>query len=113
MSLPKTQWRYLGVLPCVSANTTTIIEGIRNLGLATTYPDGSARTPGSGSAGTYNLASSGTTRVLHIDPAVRTTDNKIVLCADTGGTASLPNGASRLPTLASGESGFPTYSDKY
>jgi hypothetical protein len=107
MSLPKTQWRYLGVVPCVSANTATIIEGIYNLGLGTTYPDGSARTPGSGSAGTYNLVSSGTTRVLHIDPAVRTINNKIVLCADTGGTAALPNGASRLPTLATGEAPFP------
>jgi len=112
MSLPKTQWRYLGVVPCASANTATIIEGIYNLGLGTTYPDGSARTPGSGSAGTYNLVSSGTTRVLHIDPSVRTINNKIVLCADTGGTASLPNGASRLPTLASGEGAFATYCDK-
>jgi hypothetical protein len=112
MSLPKTQWRYLGSVPCVSANTTTIIEGIRDLGLATTYPDGSQRTPGSGSAGTYSLVSSGTTRVLHIDPAVRTIANKIVLCADTGGTTNHPNGASRLPTLASGESDFPTYRDK-
>jgi hypothetical protein len=108
MSLPKTQWRYLGAVPCVSSNTTTIIEGIRNLGLATTYPDGSARTPGSGSAGTYNLVSSGTTRVLHIDPAVRTTNNKIVLCADSGSSFWLPNGASRLPTIASGEGGFPS-----
>ena len=113
MSLPKTQWRYLGVVPYVSATTTTIIEGIYNLGLVTTYPDGSARTPGSGSAGTYNLVSTGTTRVLHIDPAVRTINNKIVLCADTagattnvGGVTALPNGASRLPTLANGESGF-------
>jgi hypothetical protein len=106
MSLPKTQWRYLGVVSCNSATTTTIIDGIYNLGLVTTYPDGSARTPGSGSAGTYNLVSSGTTRVLHIDPSVRTINNKIVLCADTGGTNNLPNGAARLPTIASGEYGF-------
>jgi len=106
MSLPKTQWRYLGVVSCSAANTTTIIERIYNLGLGTTYPDSSPRTPGSGSAGTYNLVSSGTTRVLHIDPSVRTINNKIVLCADTGGTVSLPNGAARLPTIASGETGF-------
>jgi hypothetical protein len=106
MSLPKTQWRYLGVVSCNSATTTTIIDGIYNLGLVTTYPDGSARTPGSGSAGTYNLVSTGTTRVLHIDPSVRTINNKIVLCADTGGTISLPNGAARLPTTASGEDVF-------
>jgi hypothetical protein len=113
MSLPKTQWRYLGVVSCSAATTTTIIDGIYNLGLGTTYPDGSARTPGSGSAGTYNLVSSGTTRVLHIDPSVRTINNKIVLCADTAGidtaanaATSLPNGASRLPTIATGEDGF-------
>jgi hypothetical protein len=106
MSLPKTEWRYLGVVSCNSATTTTIIEGIYNLGLVTTYPDGSARTPGSGSAGTYNLVSTGTTRVLHIDPSVRTINNKIVLCADTTGTRNLPNGAARLPTIASGEGGF-------
>lgn len=110
MSLPKTQWRYLGVVSCSAATTTTIIDGIYNLGLGTTYPDGSARTPGSGSAGTYNLVSSGTTRVLHIDPSVRTINNKIVLCADTAGintsSTRLPNGASRLPTIATGETGF-------
>jgi hypothetical protein len=108
MSLEKTQWRYLGVVQCSAADVSTIVNGIYNLGLITTYPDGSPRTPGSGSAGTYNLVTSGTTRVLHIDPAVRTINNKIVLACDTGGTANLPTGASRLPTLASGESGFPS-----
>lgn len=107
MSLEKTQWRYLGVVQCSSANVSTVVDGIYNLGLITTYPDGSPRTPGSGSAGTYNLVASGTSRVLHIDPAVRTINNKIVLACDTEGTASLPTNASRLPTLDSGESGFP------
>lgn len=107
MSLEKTEWRYLGLVNCNAATVTTIVEGIYNLGLITTYPDGSPRTPGSGSAGTYNLVTSGTTRVLHIDPAVRTINNKIVLACDTGGTASLPTGASRLPTIASGD-GLPS-----
>lgn len=107
MSLEKTQWRYLGVVQCSAANVSTIIEGIYNLGLITTYPDGSSRIPGSGSAGTYNLVTSGTTRVLHIDPAVRTINNKIVLACDTGGTINLPTGASRLPTIADGEGAFP------
>ena len=106
MSLEKTQWRYLGVVQCNAANVSTIVQGIHNLGLNTTYPDGSPRTPGSGSAGTYNSVTSGTSRVLHIDPAVRTINNKIVLACDTGGTAQLPTGASRLPTIASGENGF-------
>lgn len=106
MSLEKTQWRYLGVVQYTAANVSTIVQGIHNLGLNTTYPDGSPRTPGSGSAGTYNLITSGTSRVLHIDPAVRTINNKIVLACDTGGTERLPTGASRLPTIASGEGGF-------
>ena len=106
MSLEKTQWRYLGVVQYTAANVSTIVQGIHNLGLNTTYPDGSQRTPGSGSAGTYNLITSGTSRVLHIDPAVRTINNKIVLACDTGGTVRLPTGASRLPTIASGEGDF-------
>lgn len=106
MSLEKTEWRYLGVVPCSAANVNTILDGIYNLGLQTTYPDGSIRTIGAGSAGTYNLVTSNTSKVLHIDPAMSTLSNKIILASDTSTVQSLPAGFSRFPTMAQGSFKF-------
>ena len=53
MANPTLNWRYVGTLPFVSA-INNALDAVYTLGTAATYADGSARTPGTGSAWTWN-----------------------------------------------------------
>lgn len=54
MALPTLNWRYCSPVT-LSANTTVgILDALYTAGTAATYADGSARTPGTGSAWTWN-----------------------------------------------------------
>ncbi len=60
MANPTLNWRYVGVQTFVST-INNALDAAYTLGTATTYADGSARTPGTGSAWTWNREVSGVT----------------------------------------------------
>jgi hypothetical protein len=72
MALPTMKWRYVGS-STYGANLPAALDAIYTLGTATTYYDGSARTPGSGQAATYSrFQASGTTEAVYATPATST-----------------------------------------
>jgi hypothetical protein len=97
MSLPAVNWRYVGNAPFAVASVAAALDALFTLGTAILYADGSVRTPGTGSAGTWNRYQNvGVTESLRCNPAVNTLNQQIIL----GGyaAASVP---SPLPTMAS------------
>ncbi len=72
MSVPEVEWRYVGST-AYSAAIDSMLDAIYSLGTSTTYYDGSTRTPGSGSAGTYSrYQASGTTEAVYATPPTAT-----------------------------------------
>jgi hypothetical protein len=97
MSLPAVNWRYVGNAPFAVASVAAALDALFTLGTAILYADGSVRTPGSGSAGTWlRYQNTGVTESLRCNPATNTLAQQIIL----GGyaAASVP---SPLPTMAS------------
>jgi hypothetical protein len=97
MSLPAVNWRYVGNAPFAVASVAAALDALFTLGTAILYADGSVRTPGTGSAGTWaRYQNVGVTESLRCAPAVNTLNQQIIL----GGyaAASVP---SPLPTMAS------------
>lgn len=97
MSLPAVNWRYVGNAPFAVASVAAALDALFTLGTAILYADGSVRTPGTGSAGTWlRYQNAGVTESLRCNPATNTLNQQIIL----GGyaAASVP---SPLPTMAS------------
>lgn len=97
MSLPSVNWRYVGNAPFAVASVAAALDALYTLGTALLYADGSVRTPGSGSAGTWNrYQNTGVTESLRCTPATNTLAQRIILAGYAA--ASVP---SPLPTMAS------------
>lgn len=94
MSLAHCNWRYVGSQVFGSATVASALDAFYTLGTATAYADGTTRTPGSGSAGTWSrYQNSGTTQALYLTPAEGALNHRIILA----GAASTPSPA---PTMA-------------
>ena len=70
MPLPALNWRFVGMKYFASGSIQGAHAALADLGARTTYPDGTARTPGSGSAWTWTLrtASGVNTAVTGVPP---------------------------------------------
>lgn len=96
MSVEAAQWRFLGRTILSSQTWANVMDAIFTLGQSTTYPDGTARTIGSGSAGTWSrYQNAGTTEAVYCTPAISPLNHRIVFAA----AAVSPSPA---PTYASG-----------
>lgn len=86
MPLSALNWRYVGVRTFVSAINNALDE-VYNLGTSATYADGSARTPGSGSAWTWNREVSGVTVAAYGAPPVNALSMRYIIGGTSGASA--------------------------
>lgn len=94
MSVESAEWRFVGRHTLVAAGQADMLDAIYTLGTSNTYYDGSSRTPGSGSAGTWSRSQpSGTTEAVYCTPAVSPIDHRIIV-------ASRSSSPSPSPTMA-------------
>ncbi len=95
MALPDLNWKYVGRF-VVSANViNTILDTLYAAGTSATYYDGSARTPGSGSAWTWQrYQNAGTTEAVYGTPPLAAVSGLRVIVA---GQAAI----GKVPTMAS------------
>lgn len=88
MALSALNWRYCGVRTFTAANLPASHDALYDLGTATTYADGSARTPGTGSAWTWNREqSSGTTVAIYGEPPVNALSFKYIIAGTVGASS--------------------------
>jgi hypothetical protein len=88
VSLPHTNWRYVGSSAFTTASLSVVMDAIHSLGTATTYHDNTARTPGSGSAGTWTKVQvSNVTECVYVTPAEAGINHRIMI----GGATYTPN----------------------
>lgn len=93
MSLAAMNWRYVGSAAFGVAVCPTVLDVIYTLGLAATYADGSARTPGSGSAWTWErFQNIGVTEAAYATPPTNTLTQKVIIA----GTTTAPGGGFTL-----------------
>ena len=59
MALTPLNWKYVGAATFTVNNIAACLDAIYTLGQATTYANGAARTPGTGSAWTWARSSPG------------------------------------------------------
>jgi hypothetical protein len=98
VSLSHTNWRYVGSASFSTASLPVVMNAIYDLGVATTYHDNSSRTPGSGSAGTWEkVVVSNVTESVYVTPAGDTLTSRIMI----GGATYTPNPS---PTMGPNES---------
>jgi len=98
MSLPHMAWRYVGTRTFGTASMASLMDELFTLGSASTYADGTARTPGSGSAGTWTRVQiSNVTECLHVATPVNALNTRIMI----GGATYTP---SPSPTMHSPDS---------
>lgn len=92
MSLPAPNWRYIGSA-AFTASASALVTALMSLGTATTYNDGSTRTVGSGSAGTWTEVASG--EAISITPVAQTLNHRLLMAISassvTGSTAASPD----------------------
>lgn len=95
MSVEATQWRFVGRQVITAANLATVMDAIFTLGSSSTYSDGTTRTPGTGSAGTWSrFQNAGVTEAVYCTPAISPLNHRIIFAA----RSSVPTPS---PTMAS------------
>jgi hypothetical protein len=88
MALSPLNWRYVGVQSFTAGNIFLANDAVYLLGAATTYADGSARTPGSGSAWTWAQEGTGAACVAaYGTPPINALSFKYIVAGDTTTTA--------------------------
>lgn len=98
MSLAHTNWRYVGSSIFSTASLPAVMNAIFDLGAAATYHDGSARTVGTGSAGTWTKVQvNSVTESVYVTPAAATLGSRIMI----GGATYTPNPS---PTMGANQS---------
>lgn len=106
MALPALNWRYCGVANFTSGSLNGAIDALYTLGTATTYADGSARTPGSGSAWTWaREQSTGTTVAAYGNPPTNALGMRYIVGGSTSAvayTVLTPDTATATGLLAAG-----------
>lgn len=87
MALSALNWRYVGTVTFVSG-IVNALDAVYNLGQNVTYADGSARTPGSGSAWTWaREQSAGTTVAAYGTPPINALTMKYIIGGTVGASA--------------------------
>ena len=91
MSLAAVNWRFVGSSSFAIADVNNVLDALFALGTALVYADGTTRTPGVGSAGTYTRVIVADGRSVVINPAVNTLNQRIIYAGATlGGTVGTP-----------------------
>lgn len=98
MSLPHMAWRYVGTAPFGTSGVTPTpslpLDALWTLATSSTYFDGTARTQGSGSAGTWTRVQvSSVTECVYCVPPVGSLNQRIMV----GGSTSTPGGIPMQP----------------
>lgn len=97
MSLPHMQWRYVGTRTFSVASMASLMDELFALGTSSTYADGTSRSAGTGSAGTWSRVQvSSVTECLSIATPVNPLNSRIMIA----GATYLPSPA---PTMVSPE----------
>lgn len=99
---PALNWKFLGAQPFAASNIAASHGALFTLGSRTTYPDGSARTAGTGSAWTWTLrVNAGVNEaVTGVPPAASNPFNWTYIVAGTAGTAAI-NASMCAPNISS------------
>lgn len=85
MALSPLNWKYVGTATLSASTVPAMLDAIFTLGTATTYANGSTRTPGSGSAWTWlRQQISGTTEATYGNPPTNALGMRYII----GGTTS-------------------------
>jgi len=85
MALSALNWRYVGVRTFTAGSLPLSHDALYDLGTAATYADGSARTPGTGSAWTWNREqSAGTTVAIYGAPPVNALSFRYIIAGTVG-----------------------------
>jgi hypothetical protein len=104
VALPALNWRYVGsVFPASSISTA--LNAVYTLGTATTYADGTARVPGTGSAWTWLREVSGVTVAAYGAPPVNALGFRYIVGGTVGAVAypfGNPDVATQVNTLVYG-----------
>lgn len=88
MALSALNWRYNGVRTFVAGNLPAAHDAVYDLGTTLTYADGSARTPGSGSAWTWNREqAAGTTVSCYGVPPINALNFSYIIGGSVGASA--------------------------
>ena len=97
MALPDLNWRFVGTRVFPTGDIVASHNALYDLGIATVYADGTARTPGTGSAWTWAREQSvGTTVACYGNPPV----NALAFRYIVGGTTTLPAPTMLTPDTA-------------
>jgi hypothetical protein len=104
MPLPALNWKFVGDLR-FSSSINVAIDALYTLGTATTYADGTARTPGSGSAWTWLREVSGVTVAAYGNPPTNALDFRYIVGGAVGAAAYpvlTPDSGTQVNTLVYG-----------
>lgn len=87
MSLPHMAWRYVGTRSVSAASVAAYLDELLALGNLSTYADGTARSPGSGSACTYSrVLVGGITECVNVTPPTNALNSRIMIAGAPGYT---------------------------
>ena len=107
MSLPNMQWRYVGGRTFSTASMGACLDELFTLGTSSTYADGTARAPGTGSAGTWSrVVVANVTECLHMAPPVNALNTRILIA----GTTYTPNPLPVMQLVAPSYGGLDSWS---
>ncbi len=104
MALPSLNWKFVGDVAFTSSINTGL-DALYALGTATTYADGTARVPGTGSAWTWLREVSGVTVAVYGNPPTNSLDFRYILGGAVGAVAYpilAPDIATQVNTLVYG-----------
>ena len=87
MALPALNWKYVGEVAFTPGSINAGLDGLYTLGTATTYADGTARTPGTGSAWTWLREVSGVTVAAYGNPPTNSLGFRYIIGGAVGAVA--------------------------
>lgn len=96
MPLPTLNWKRLSPVAIGAANVNAMMDALFTAGTAATYADGSARTPGTGSAWTWSrdttnaLQPGATTAAYASPPTVTALNQRIIWAGSTAAPTAMP-----------------------
>lgn len=95
MSLNTAQWRYVGTASFASGTVHAALTAVHTLGTAVTYADATTRTPGTGSAWTWNqYLNGGAIEAEYGNPPTDTLAQRVILAGQATGLGKTPTMAS-------------------
>lgn len=104
MALPALNWRYVGSR-FITSSINAALDAVYALGTATTYADGTTRTPGTGSAWTWLREVSGVTVAAYGNPPTNALNFRYIIGGTVGAVAYpilAPDGVTQANTLVYG-----------